>query len=65
VVGRRKRRLQPHPCWIVPNCIDDGIWFPSGIIVLGVGVELQLEIGTVLGEGFVLGLELGAGFGIY
>jgi hypothetical protein len=29
--------------------------------VLVVGVKLRLEVGTVLGEGFVLGFELGAG----
>jgi hypothetical protein len=49
-------------CWVVPNWDDDRLWFPKGIIVLGVGVELRLEVGIVLGEGFVLGFELGAGF---
>jgi hypothetical protein len=48
-------------CWTVPHCTDDGLWFPRGIIVLGVGVELRLDVGNVLGEGFGLGFELGVG----
>jgi hypothetical protein len=32
-------------CWVVPNCDDDRIRFPKGIIVLGVGVELRWRSG--------------------
>jgi hypothetical protein len=47
--------------WMVPVGIDPGPWYPDGEILLGVGVELRFEVGTVLGDGCWLGSELGVG----